>query len=179
MLGVTQTETQYCFHILVRFWENIKSWNRSKQLKQKKKVACTWEIAKNNGRHNVISPQDFRRKSEFSEGFCLGESFFKVPREKEFWRGIWIFWFLPRRGSLILDNFTAFLGISDIENQNFLELCWNNAQILILPMLSHPSLMFSNLSKINEKGGLWGVTFQNSSGEFLLWDYISWSAEFI
>jgi hypothetical protein len=54
--------------------------------------------------HSVISPQNFGEKSGFSKGFCLGgKSLFKVPGEKGFWEGIWIFRFLPG-GSLIFDD---------------------------------------------------------------------------
>ena len=64
----------------------------------------------------------------FQRILSRGKSIFKMPGKKEFWRRIWIFWFLPGRKS-DLWQFTAFLCISDIENQHFLQPCWNIAQI--------------------------------------------------
>ena len=72
------------------------------------------------------------------------ESLFKVPGERGF-REKFEFSDFYLGGVLFL-KFTTFLGISDINSQNFLQLWWNDAHIPMLPMLSHQSLMFSNLT---------------------------------
>ena len=66
-------------------------------------------------------PRILGEKSGFSKGFCLGgKSLFEVPGEKEFWRGLWIYWFLSE-GKSDFWQVIVFLGISDMKNQNFLQ----------------------------------------------------------
>ena len=71
----------------------------------------------------------------------------KVPGEKGLWRRIWIFWFVLE-GSLLFDNLQHSWAFQTLKNQNFLQPCWNNAQITILTTLSHHNLMFWNPTKI-------------------------------
>ena len=81
--------------------------------------------------------------SHFSK--CLGRSIFAEKFE---------FYDFCLRKKSDFWQFTALLGISDINNQKFLQPWCNNAQISILPTLFRHTLMFSKLTKIGE-GGCW------------------------
>ena len=120
---------------------------------------CSLQNAENSlGFHSVISPKTFWKKSGFSKGFCLGEkSLFKVPGEKEFWEGVWIFRFLLV-GSLIFDNLQR---LQSFQTWKFLRSWWNKAQIvwcLQIWMKIHEKVICggNSLLKMSREKSFWG-----------------------
>ena len=87
-----------------------------------------------------------------------GKSLFKGPGEREFWKGILIFCFLPGRKSDFnnLRHFWAFQTYK-IKKTN------------ILPAPSHHSFMFSNPTKIYQKVWLWGKSLWKMPLEKSFW----------